>query len=55
MSLVPLYEGQKLFEEMLRTVKEMGFFLYNLTPGFYDYRTGRRLQVMGTFFREKET
>lgn len=54
MSLVPLYEDQVLFEEMLSNINEMGFSLYNLTPGFYDYRTGRLLQVMGTFFRDKE-
>ncbi|MBE9124877.1 MULTISPECIES: FkbM family methyltransferase [unclassified Coleofasciculus] len=51
MSLVPLYEDQVLFEDMLITIKNLGFSLYNLTPGFSDYRTGRLLQVMGTFFR----
>ncbi|OLP17113.1 hypothetical protein BST81_17305 [Leptolyngbya sp. 'hensonii'] len=54
MSLMPLYEDQILFEEMLRTVNQMGFSLYDLVPGFFDYRTGRLLQVMGTFFRHRE-
>lgn len=54
LSLVPLYEGQVLFEDMLREIKSMGFSLYNLYPGFWDYRTGRLLQVMGTFFREEQ-
>ena len=53
MSLVPLYQGQILFEQMLAMVTEMGFSLYNLNPGFFDYRTGRLLQVNGTFFREQ--
>ncbi|MEQ9485199.1 FkbM family methyltransferase [Coleofasciculus sp. F4-SAH-05] len=51
LSLVPLYDGQILFDEMLDKLKNMGFSLYNLYPGFRDYRTGRLLQVMGTFFR----
>ncbi len=52
LSIVPLYEGQILFEEMLNQLKEMGFALYHLSPGFKDYRTGRLLQFDGTFFRE---
>jgi FkbM family methyltransferase len=52
MSLVPLYEDQLLFEDMLDKIKNMGFSLYGLIPGFFDYRTGRLLQVMGTFFRD---
>ncbi|NES25389.1 MAG: FkbM family methyltransferase [Symploca sp. SIO3E6] len=52
LSLVPLYEGQLLFEEMLTKIKGMGFSLYHLSPGFGDYQTGRLLQVNGVFFRE---
>jgi len=52
LSIVPLYEGQILFEEMLNQLKEMGFALYYQSPGFQDYRTGRLLQLNGTFFRE---
>ena len=51
LSLVSLYEGQMLFDEMLNKLKDMGFSIYNLYPGFRDYRTGRLLQIMGTFFR----
>jgi len=52
LSLIPLYEGEIVFEVMLKLIQEMGFFLYNLYPGFVDYRTGRLLQVNGVFFRE---
>jgi len=52
LSVVPLYEGQLLFEDMLANLKAMGFSLYGLTPGFADYRTGRLLQFIGTFFRD---
>lgn len=37
---------------MLNQLKEMGFALYHLSPGFQDSRIGRLLQVDGTFFRE---
>jgi FkbM family methyltransferase len=53
MSLVPLYGDQLLFDDTLKLVKDLGFSLHYLHPGFADYRTGRLLQVMGTFFREK--
>lgn len=52
LSLIPLYDGQMLFEEMLNKIQKMGFSFYDLSPGFSDYRTGRLLQVMGTFFRD---
>ncbi|NEP09408.1 MAG: FkbM family methyltransferase [Symploca sp. SIO2C1] len=52
LSLIPLYEGEIVFKVMLKRIQEMGFCLYNLSRGFVDYRTGRLLQVNGTFFRE---
>lgn len=52
LSLVPLYEGQPSFDFMLAFLEDQGFALYSLSPGFWDYRTGRLLQVMGTFMKE---
>ncbi len=52
MSLVPLYQGETLFDEMLDKMRTIGFKLYNIYPGFTDYRTGRMLQCNGIFFRE---
>lgn len=52
MSLVPLYEGEVLFEDMLKEVEGLGFNLWHISPGFYDYRTGRTLQVNCLFFRK---
>jgi FkbM family methyltransferase len=51
LSLVPLYEGQLLFENMLEQVKSAGFDLWGLWPEFTDPRSGRLLQVDATFFR----
>jgi FkbM family methyltransferase len=50
-SLVPLYEGQLLYDEMSRRLKALGFALWGITPGFFDPGNGRLLQIDATFFR----
>ena len=51
LSLVPLYEGQRLFDELIEQVKAAGFELWSLSPVLLDPQTGRLLQVDATFFR----
>lgn len=51
LSLLPLYDGQKLFPEMLAMINSMGFTLHRLIPAWIDRKTGRWLQVDGIFFR----
>jgi FkbM family methyltransferase len=51
MSIVPLYEGQKLFPEMCQYLDELGFSIWSLWPGFIEPTTGRLLQVDAVFFR----
>ena len=51
LSLTPLYEGQVLYEEMIKHLGEAGFSLFNVSPGFSDPRTGRVLQLDGIFLR----
>jgi FkbM family methyltransferase len=51
LSLVPLYEGQMLFNDLIDYVKTAGFDLWGLWPEFTDPRSGRLLQVDATFFR----
>jgi len=51
MSLVPLYAGQPLLGEMLMLLRDLGFELHAMLPGFTDERTGRSLQMDGIFFR----
>lgn len=52
LSLVPLYEGQALFAEMIERMRELGFALYGVIPGFADEETGRLMQADGIFLRE---
>ena len=51
MSLVPLYRGEILFDEMSRYLMEKQYILVSLEPGFSDPKTGRLLQVDGVFSR----
>src|SRR5215471_4513026 len=51
LSLLPLYEGERLFETMIHEIRDRGFELWSLVPGFADKNNGRLLQVDGIFFR----
>ena len=51
MSLVPLYEGQKLWMEMLKRLESEGFTLWAIQRGFTDPRDGRSLQMDAIFYR----
>ena len=50
-SLVPLYKGQILFEEVLKILKTEGFNLWSISTVFSDPSTAQVLQVDATFFR----
>jgi FkbM family methyltransferase len=52
LSLVPLYEGQTLWLEMIQRMADQGFTLWAIQNGFIDPRTGRSLQVDGIFLRQ---
>lgn len=51
LSLVPLYKDQLVLTEMLILLRDLGFELHAMLPGFTDERTGRSLQMDGVFFR----
>jgi FkbM family methyltransferase len=51
LSLVPLYEGQHLWLEILRRLESEGFTLWAIDQEFIDHRDGRTLQINATFFR----
>lgn len=51
LSIIELYRDEILFDEMLGLLKNKGFALYSLEPGFYDLKTGRLLQVDAIFYR----
>lgn len=51
LSLVPLYEGQRLWRECIDRLAAEGFVLWALQPVFIDPANGRTLQWDGLFFR----
>jgi len=51
LSLVPLYEGQRLWRDIVNRLDEEGFILWALQKGFTDPRTGQTLQMDGIFLR----
>lgn len=51
LSLVPLYEGQHLWREIIDRLEAAGFTLWAFNPVFSDQASGRTLQVDGVFYR----
>jgi FkbM family methyltransferase len=51
LSLVPLYEGQHLWREVIDRLEDEGFILWAFKPVFSDQASGRTLQVDGVFYR----
>jgi hypothetical protein len=52
LSLVPLYEGQRLWRDVIDRMEAEDFSLWAIQKGFTDSRTGRSLQVDAIFLRE---
>ena len=53
MSLVPLYNGELLFNDLYNFMQSKGYRLVEIAPGFTDLASGQVLQVDGTFHRFK--
>ncbi len=53
LSLTTLYHGGSLIEEMIGLLREEGFELYSLVPGFKNKRTGQILQMDGFFINKR--
>jgi len=51
LSLVPLYEGQHLWIDVMGRLESEGFTLWAIQKGFTDPHNGRTLQVDAIFFR----
>ena len=49
MSILPLYQGELLFIEMIKHLGDIGFKVVSLEDGFWDEETGQQLQVDGLF------
>jgi FkbM family methyltransferase len=54
MPVVPLYDGELTLIELLELMRDEGYVLVALDPGFTDPRTGYILQVDGAFRRAGE-
>lgn len=52
LSLVPLYEDQVLFQEMVAMLGDFGLRLWGLSPVFFDDSCERLLQVDGLLVRD---
>lgn len=52
LSLVPLYEGQALFPELMEFMNGQGFEVWGIIPGLVDKSSGRLVQTDVVFFRE---
>ncbi len=51
LSIEPLYEGQESWQQSIESMKELGYKLMLLTPGFRDQTTGEMMQADGVFIR----
>lgn len=51
LSLIPLYEGQHLWLDVIKRLEAEGFTLWAIFGGFTDKRYGRTLQVDALFLR----
>lgn len=51
LSLIPLYEGEALMQEMIELLRNYGYKLVLLEGGHRNYDTGEILQVEGYFFQ----
>jgi FkbM family methyltransferase len=54
-SIIPLYENEMIFLEMLNYLDNIGFKLFSLENGFSDPNTGQLLQVDGIFVSKSLT
>lgn len=52
LSLVPLYQGQPHYVDMLKFLERLGYELHGVVYGFTDPKTARLLQMDGIFFRK---
>jgi len=53
MSLIPLYENEIIFIDMLKYINNQGFYLFSLENGFTHPTTNQLLQVDGLFVKEE--
>jgi FkbM family methyltransferase len=55
LSLVALYDGQLLFDQMIALLRNLGFEPVRFTPGFTDPQSGHNLQIDAIFSRSERS
>jgi FkbM family methyltransferase len=53
MSLVPLYEGERGFRDLLDDLGALGFEPWLFLPGYFERKLARQLQIDGVFMRPR--
>lgn len=54
LSLIPLYEGQKLWLDLISRLAKSQLIIYAIKPAFVNLNTGQTLQIDGLFFRKDQ-
>jgi FkbM family methyltransferase len=52
LSLIPLYEGQILYDDLVDKMKILGFSMWDISTVLTEPKSGRLLQVDAVFFRD---
>jgi FkbM family methyltransferase len=55
MSFAELYDGQVLFDQLHASIRDLGFELWDVTPGLRNQDTGRLLQCDAVYLRPEVT
>ena len=53
MSVIPLYKGQALYQDLIAWLEKAGFEMWGVQPGFMNKKTGQMLQFDSIFFKTK--
>lgn len=51
LSLIHLYEGQKLWQDLINRLTITNYLIFAIQSGFTDTKTGQTLQIDGLFFK----
>lgn len=54
LSLVEMYQGEALFEEMIQYMKAFGYEIFSMEPGFCNSDSGRLYQCDVIFFKSQD-
>lgn len=55
LSLLPLYKGEKTYDEICMSMRDFGFETYHIIPGYFSKTIKRQLQADFVFFKNKDS